>query len=110
MRRTRSSSRQMSAKTCASCSILSQGQGDSNRAKTRVERDWQTSGGNGEQPKGGCLLSLGEGSPANQALHLTGPASRFSETSRSLQPARQVNAVVRPLKSAPMNDPVYMND
>jgi hypothetical protein len=28
-------------------------------------------------------------------LHLTGPALRFSETSRSLQPARQVNAVVR---------------
>src|ERR1700731_2146642 len=30
-----------------------------------------------------------------QALHLTGPALRFFETSRSLQPARQVNAVVR---------------
>ena len=29
-------------------------------------------------------------------LHLTGPALRFFETSRSLQPARQVNAVVRP--------------
>jgi hypothetical protein len=27
-------------------------------------------------------------------LHLTGPASRFFETSRSLQPARQVNAIV----------------
>jgi len=27
-------------------------------------------------------------------LHLTGSALRFSETSRSLQPARQVNAVV----------------
>jgi len=30
----------------------------------------------------------------NEALHLTGPALRFSETRRSLQPARQVNAVV----------------
>lgn len=28
-------------------------------------------------------------------LHLTGPALRFFKTSRSLQPARQVNAVVR---------------
>jgi Ankyrin repeats (3 copies) len=33
--------------------------------------------------------------PPNKALHLTGPARRFFETSRSLQPARQVNAVVR---------------
>jgi len=32
---------------------------------------------------------------ANKALHLTGPALRFFETSRSLQPARQVNAVIR---------------
>ena len=32
---------------------------------------------------------------ANKAFHLTGPALRFFETSRSLQPARQVNAVVR---------------
>jgi hypothetical protein len=32
--------------------------------------------------------------PANHALHLTGPASRFFEASRSLPPARQVNAVV----------------
>jgi hypothetical protein len=31
---------------------------------------------------------------ANEALHLTGPALRVSET-WSLQPARQVNAVVR---------------
>jgi hypothetical protein len=31
------------------------------------------------------------------ALHLTGPALRFFETSRFLQPARQVNAVVRRL-------------
>jgi hypothetical protein len=31
-----------------------------------------------------------------QALHLTGPAVRFFEASRSLQPARQVNAGVRP--------------
>ena len=31
-----------------------------------------------------------------QALHLTGPALRFFETSGSLQPARQGNAVVRP--------------
>src|SRR5438132_967065 len=31
-------------------------------------------------------------------LHLTGPALRFFETLRSLQPARQVNAVVRPQK------------
>lgn len=30
---------------------------------------------------------------ANKALHLTGPARGFFETSRSLQPARQVNAV-----------------
>src|SRR5262245_31820857 len=30
-----------------------------------------------------------------KALHLTGPALRFFETPRSLQPARQVNAVVR---------------
>src|SRR5262249_17452205 len=35
--------------------------------------------------------------PANQALYSTGPALRFFETTRSLQPARQVNAVVRPL-------------
>ena len=34
--------------------------------------------------------------PANQPLHLTGPALRFSETSRSLQPVRQVKGVVRP--------------
>src|SRR5262245_3000236 len=43
--------------------------------------------------------------PANQALHLTGPALRFSETSRSLLAARQVNAVVRcrsSLKGTPM--------
>src|SRR5262249_24085424 len=32
---------------------------------------------------------------ATKALHLTGPALRLFETSRSLQPARQVNAVVR---------------
>src|SRR5437667_5539332 len=31
-------------------------------------------------------------------LHLTGPALRISEASSSLQPARQVNAVVRPQK------------
>jgi putative transposase len=31
----------------------------------------------------------------NRALHLTGPALRFFATPRSLQPARQVNAVVR---------------
>src|ERR1044071_709863 len=31
---------------------------------------------------------------ASQPLHLTGPALRFFETPRSLQPARQVNAVV----------------
>jgi hypothetical protein len=29
-----------------------------------------------------------------KALHLTGPALRFFETLRSLQPARQVNAIV----------------
>ena len=33
--------------------------------------------------------------PPNKALHLTGPALRFSDTSGSLRPARQVNAVVR---------------
>src|SRR5206468_3586523 len=33
--------------------------------------------------------------PPNKALHVTGPTLRFSETSGSLQPARQVNAVVR---------------
>jgi SAM-dependent methyltransferase len=32
--------------------------------------------------------------PANQQLHLTGPTLRFFETTRCLQPARQVNAVV----------------
>lgn len=31
---------------------------------------------------------------ANQALHLTGPALQFSETSRSMQPTGQVNADV----------------
>jgi len=36
---------------------------------------------------------------ANKALHLIGPAPRFSETSRSLQPARKVNAVVRRLNA-----------
>ncbi len=35
-------------------------------------------------------------------LHLTGPALRFFEISRSLQPARQVNAVVRPQEGAPV--------
>jgi hypothetical protein len=29
-------------------------------------------------------------------LHLTGPAIRFSETSRALQPARQKNSVLQP--------------
>src|SRR5437016_7805 len=33
--------------------------------------------------------------PANQPSPLTGPALRFFETSRSLQPARQVKGVVR---------------
>jgi hypothetical protein len=37
----------------------------------------------------------------NKALQLTGPALRIFETSRSLQPARQVNAVVRPLERMP---------
>ena len=32
---------------------------------------------------------------SNNALHLTGRARRLFETSRSVQPARQVNAVVR---------------
>src|SRR5262245_12641822 len=32
----------------------------------------------------------------NKVLHLAGPALRFFKASRSLQPARQVNAVVRP--------------
>ncbi len=40
---------------------------------------------------------------ANKALHLTGPAIRFFETSRSLQPARQVNAAVRQLGVARLN-------
>src|SRR5207237_10404537 len=34
-----------------------------------------------------------------RTLHLTGTAWRFFDTSRSLQPARQVNAVVRTLGS-----------
>jgi hypothetical protein len=38
---------------------------------------------------------VSQGTP-NEALHLTGPAWRFFETSRSLQPARQVNAAVSP--------------
>src|SRR5437588_522889 len=39
-------------------------------------------------------------SPPNKALHLPGPALRFFETSLSLQPARQVNAVVRRTKGS----------
>ena len=38
-------------------------------------------------------------------LHLTGPALRFFETSRSLQPARQVNAVVRRQKLEVVDGP-----
>src|SRR5262249_11080521 len=49
------------------------------------------------------LAASSRGAPANQALHLTGPALRVSETPRSLQPARQVNAVVRP---PPLASPV----
>ena len=41
------------------------------------------------------LLELSVNAPPNKALHLTGPALRFFETSRSLQPARQVNGVVQ---------------
>ena len=33
-----------------------------------------------------------EGAGRTMTLHLTGPALRFFETSRSLQPARQVNS------------------
>jgi hypothetical protein len=38
-------------------------------------------------------------------LHVTGSVLRFSETSRSLQPARQVNAVVRERRIRPVNCP-----
>src|SRR5437899_34719 len=40
-----------------------------------------------------------------RALHLTGPTLRFSATSRSLQPARQVNAVVRPQRHSMLERP-----
>jgi hypothetical protein len=36
-----------------------------------------------------CGDAVGLNKPANKALHLTGPALRFFETLRSLQPARQ---------------------
>src|SRR5262245_43030900 len=36
-----------------------------------------------------------KGRRRTMTLHLTGPALRLCKTSRSLQPARQVNAVVR---------------
>src|SRR5438105_5345780 len=44
---------------------------------------------------------------ANNALHFTGPALRFFETSRSLQPARQVNAVVMPDRKGDCDAPVH---
>jgi Domain of unknown function (DUF4375) len=44
-----------------------------------------------------------------KALHLTGPAFWFSETSRFLQPARQVNAVVSPLGGIAVDHAGVMN-
>jgi RNA recognition motif-containing protein len=46
--------------------------------------------------------------PPNKALHLTGLALRFFETSRSLQPARQVNAFVSPFGLATMPQTLYV--
>src|SRR5262245_59838170 len=51
-------------------------------------------------------IRLGHIREPSKALHLTGPASRFFETSRSLQPAPQVNAVVRPLEARQMGNAV----